>query len=463
MVRQIGSMTGALNHDLPDTGPVELDSHADTCCAGSNCVVLEYSSKSCNVIGFNRDNPSDQLLNVPIVKAVTAYNAPTGQTFIIVIPQALYLGDLITYSLLCPNQLRQYGIIVDDVPRHLAPDPSKATHSIYIANNDVHIPLQMGGVISLFYTRRPTIPEIEDCLWLVLTSKLDWDPHFSDFQELENIEHDAQYHHVPCAERNILSASTIPMSPEDSDYHLLQVSPIYNDRYIMNVMSVANTQSGNRSYTVTKEYLSNLWNIGVNTAAQTLQVMPQKGIRNAVHPIMRRFATKQTRLRYDQLASRHGRFYSDTFFSDYRSTRGNTMAQLFTNDCKFLRGFPMRKKSEAANALLEFIQDVGVPAGMHCDGALELQYGKWKEICQDYGIKQTCTEPHSPWQNRAEVNIREVKKYIQQLMDRTNMSKQLWDYCACYAAEIMSLTANDLYVLHLRVRGFWMVRSGLLL
>jgi hypothetical protein len=94
----------------------------------------------------------------------------------------------------------------------------------------------------------------------------------------------------------------------------------------MSVMSVANTQSGNPSYTVTKEYLSNLWNIGVNTAAQTLQVMMQKGICNAVHPIMQRFATKQTRLRYDQLASRHGRFYLDTFFSDHRSTRGNTMA-----------------------------------------------------------------------------------------------------------------------------------------
>jgi len=238
------------------------------------------------------------------------------------------------------------------------------------------------------------------------------------------------------------------MSPDDSDYHLLQVSPIYNDRYIMNVMSVANTQSGNRSYAVTKEYLSNLWNIGVNTAAQTLQVMMQKGIRNALHPIMRRYATKQTRLRYNQLASRHGRFYSDTFFSDYRSTKGNTMAQLFTNDCKFLRVFLMRKKSEAANALLEFIQDMGIPASMHCDGALELQYGKWKEICQDYGIRQTCTEPKSPWQNRAEVNIREVKTYIQRLMDRTNTPKQLWDYCACYAAEIMSLTSNDLYVLH---------------
>jgi hypothetical protein len=28
----------------------------------------------------------------------------------------------------------------------------------------------------------------------------------------------------------------------------------------------------------------------------------------------------------------------------------------------------MKKMSEAANVLLEFIQDVGSPAGMHCDG-----------------------------------------------------------------------------------------------
>jgi hypothetical protein len=82
---------------------MELDSHADTCCAGSNCVVIEYTGKVCNVIGFNRVTPNDELKGIPVVKAATAYDAPTGETYIIILSQSLYLGSLLSYSLLCPN------------------------------------------------------------------------------------------------------------------------------------------------------------------------------------------------------------------------------------------------------------------------------------------------------------------------------------------------------------------------
>jgi hypothetical protein len=229
------------------------------------------------------------------------------------------------------------------------------------------------------------------------------------------------------------------------DENLLDLSPAFSDE---SFLQIATTSSSNRSHTVAKEALSNLWGIGLNAAAQTLQVTTQKGIRNAVHPIVRRFATKQARLRYNQLGSRHGRFYSDTFFSDCKSTRNNTMAQLFVNDIKFMRIIPMKRKSEAANALIELIQDIGIPASLHCDGAMELQYGKWKEICQEYGIRQSSTEPYSPWQNRAEINIREAKKSIRRLMQRSKTPLPLWDYCATYVAEIISLTSNDIYALH---------------
>jgi len=99
---------------------------------------------------------------------------------------------------------------------------------------------------------------------------------------------------------------------------------------------------------ITKEELCQLWGINIEMAAQTLCVTTQNGIRNAIHPIIRRYATKQSRLRYNQLGSRHGRFYSDTFFAGVRSTRGNSMAQLFVNDIKYMQIIPMQKKSEAA-------------------------------------------------------------------------------------------------------------------
>jgi hypothetical protein len=52
------------------------------------------------------------------------------------------------------------------------------------------------------------------------------------------------------------------------------------------------------------------------------------------------------------------------------------MAQLFVNDIRYLRIFPMKSKTEVANTLLQLIQDVGIPAAIHCDGAQELQHGR---------------------------------------------------------------------------------------
>jgi hypothetical protein len=69
------------------------------------------------------------------------------------------------------------------------------------------------------------------------------------------------------------------------------------------------------------------------------------------------------------------------------------------------------------------------------------------KIKSEYEIKQTSTEPHSPWQNSAKVNMRELKKMTVRLMSRTKTPMKLWDYCATYVVEIKSLTATDLYTL----------------
>jgi hypothetical protein len=440
------------------SGPMELDSHADTCCAGSNCVIVEYTNKTCNVDGFNRETPNDELMGIPIVKAATAYDAPTGETFIIILSQALFLGDHISYSLLCPNQLRHNGLTVDDVPRHLSPNPDLATYSIFIPDENVSIPLELRGIISLFITCQPSPEELENCRWLMFTSELEWHPHSEDFMRNEM----ALSLTGPATDRTLLTlnSSIFPKWECETDTILSSISsaysqghlncsislcPVYTYAQMYNVSSQITSQ---RQGNITNEKLSELWGISLKTAEQTLRITTQKGIKNAIHPIIRRYATKQSRLRYNQLGSRHGRFYSDTFFASVSSTCGNNMVQLFVNDIKYLCTYPMQKKSEAGSALLELIQDIGIPLAIHTDGAKELSMGKWKTVCSDFGIKQTITEPYSPWQNQAELNIREAKKKIHLLMSRTNTPKCLWDYCASYVADITCLTANDIYVLH---------------
>ncbi|KAI2499408.1 hypothetical protein MHU86_15120 [Fragilaria crotonensis] len=57
------------------SGRCEMDSHADTCVAGSNCVVLEYTGRSAEVEAYSPDYPSKQ---IPIATVATAYDCPTS-------------------------------------------------------------------------------------------------------------------------------------------------------------------------------------------------------------------------------------------------------------------------------------------------------------------------------------------------------------------------------------------------
>jgi hypothetical protein len=164
--------------------------------------------------------------------------------------------------------------------------------------------------------------------------------------------------------------------------------------------------------------------------------------------LTRHYRTKQAALRYAQLWGRHGQFYSDTLFSTVPSLRNNLVAQIFVNDIGFTRVTPMRSKADAGHALLEFIQDIGVPSALHTDNAKEMMTGKWETVQKDHQIKQTLTEPHSPFQNRAEIGIREVKKHVRRIMNNVKAPKHLWDFCVQHVADLRTLTAQPLYSLH---------------
>jgi hypothetical protein len=99
-----------------------------------------------------------------------------------------------------------------------------------------------------------------------------------------------------------------------------------------------------------------------------------------------------------------------------KSIMGNDKGQVFANASGFIKFYPFDLKSKAGDALNEFIQDVGIPAALHTDESKEQTLGKWLKLRKEYGIKQTLTEPHSPFQNRAEGAIRELKKHTRRLM-----------------------------------------------
>jgi hypothetical protein len=80
-----------------------------------------------------------------------------------------------------PTNLRLNGLIVDDVPRHMSHNSETATHSNFVPDEDIRIPLEMRGIVSLFHSLQPAVEELENCKWLMFTSEVEWDPHSEDF------------------------------------------------------------------------------------------------------------------------------------------------------------------------------------------------------------------------------------------------------------------------------------------
>jgi hypothetical protein len=75
---------------------------------------------------------------------------------------------------------------------------------------------------------------------------------------------------------------------------------------------------------------------------------------------------------------------------------GASMAQLYKNDLSFTKVYPMKQKSEAAETLSKFIHDVGISHALHSDDAPELMQGRFWQLCKEYQIPTTYTEPYSP-------------------------------------------------------------------
>ena len=71
-------------------GRVDLDSHSDSCIAGPTFKVLKYTGEVCDVHPFSDSyNP---ITGIHVVQATTAYDHPSGVTYILVLSQALYFG-----------------------------------------------------------------------------------------------------------------------------------------------------------------------------------------------------------------------------------------------------------------------------------------------------------------------------------------------------------------------------------
>ena len=141
----------------------ELDTHADTSAFGTDrCYVMSTTSQKVNVNGFDRSLPS--IPNVKIGCAVVSYDCPLDHTTYVFVFEQVLLVPKLDVNLLCVDQLRANGVIVNDIPlQRLSPDERKQeSHSIIHTGKGLRIPMNFEKPISYFNCRITTREEILD-------------------------------------------------------------------------------------------------------------------------------------------------------------------------------------------------------------------------------------------------------------------------------------------------------------
>jgi hypothetical protein len=102
-------------------------------------------------------------------------------------------------------------------------------------------------------------------------------------------------------------------------------------------------------------------------------------------------------------------FSSNTFFSDVKSSRGFTCAQVLVGiESGYTVVYPLKNKAYAYTALQDFTRYVGAPTYIKVDAAREENLGEWLTIGRTYSIPQCTSEPGYQHQNKVERRIQDI-------------------------------------------------------
>jgi hypothetical protein len=200
----------AIPHPTVDgtIGQNEMDTHADTCCAGANWKLLDSTNvimvrqylipqlrgllvetrwilmltlvvlvqignclipqkkQVCKVTPFL--DSYEPVKEVMVARCGTVWTSPdTGREYLLVGDQMLWFGSQMDHSLINPNQIREYGLPVYDDPF--------SKQQFGIDGNEAFIPFNTTGTIVYFETRVPT--DWETCnLPIIMLTGEEWDP-----------------------------------------------------------------------------------------------------------------------------------------------------------------------------------------------------------------------------------------------------------------------------------------------
>ena len=440
--RKIRKTSSSANRDVtsPDDDFIEgrlakceLDTRADTIVVGANCRPLAWTGMKCSVSGFSSDLES--IDDIPIARVGTAYTDPTGKTWILIFNEALFFSSRMDHSLINPNQIRHYNIMVCD-------DPYDPYRDLGIEHEKLFIPFEKTGACIYFDTRVPSDEELETCEYIELTNdEVPWDPETVELG-IQVPDHNQRFVRQVRTERS--SAAYIP----ESDRVLGSISEAFvqkatTERMVSQVrvnsaQGASEVVSRTKHSTFDQERVQQVFNVGPDRAKHLMRVTTQFGTRTTIHPIKRRYRVDHLDLHRKRL---RGQWQMDWMCATHKSLNQSKGAYLITNG-HFTELYPKEKEDQdnAVSALREFVDDVGVPQEIKTDraGSFSGRDSAYVKYCSKHGITQRWSEAERSNQIwKADIEIRELKKRWQESKRKKNVPPRLWDWGAKHAAKLM--------------------------
>jgi hypothetical protein len=231
------------------------------------------------------------------------------------------------HSLINPNQLRHYGVMVNDNPYDRAPDWAMGIK----LEQDERIPFYSQGSTIFFNSRYTSDDELESYPHVVLTCEKPWDPHglvmpggmddtdhpWDDrvIQRVQsNMSHGVKQHH------HMYETDCVSISVNGNTEQLL-IERMISSVHVSTTRHIEKLQSKTRHSKYEPEHVSAVFGVGIATAKDILAVTTQEGIRHAVTPLTRQYWVDHIHLHHTYLS---GKWTLDHLESKYKLIRGHS-------------------------------------------------------------------------------------------------------------------------------------------
>ena len=371
-----------------------VDTGADqTTCGGNVWIPLHDTGERVRCNGYYQGEGSQEGPIVPIMSVVTCVDSPGMEPLLLLFHQACYIDDASqTESLCLPYQSMEHGVSFDLTPLGHANDTGDPGRQCFKVE-DKTIPLCFDGRKMFLDIRRPTERELDTLDIFEMTSPDAFEPDTKD---------------------EIRTSRVIQRDTE---------------KYAGNLtLHQWRERLGMAPEEVVKRTLGSTTQLAMNVEIENRMVGRQ-------HYKSRFPFLREKRLNDD--------FHTDTYFPSVKTNDGNTCSQMFIGrNTDYMYVNLMRSESHASKALQDFGRNIGIPRSIKSDNAAAETGMEWTQWCRKFRVKTTTTEPHSPWQNKAERGIGDLARMVKRVMEKYNVPLSRHGWCQLHCVDIRNHLAS---------------------